>query len=68
MTTPRIAPVSPDKASLLTRLVYRYAKRRFGQVPEPFAVYAHHRGLLIAGAASYLKKCRSILHLNSHDL
>jgi AhpD family alkylhydroperoxidase len=50
MTTTRIAPVTPDKASLLTRFMYRYAKRRFGQVPEPFAIYAHHRGLLTASA------------------
>jgi AhpD family alkylhydroperoxidase len=26
------------------------AKRRYGQVPEPFAVSAHHRKLMIAGA------------------
>ncbi len=50
MTATRIAPVTPDKAPLLTRLMYRYAKRRFGEVPEPFTVSAHHRGLLIAGA------------------
>ncbi|MET0898737.1 MAG: carboxymuconolactone decarboxylase family protein [Mycobacterium sp.] len=49
MTTPRIQPVAPQNAPLLTRMLYRYAKRRFGQVPEPFAVYAHHRGLLLAG-------------------
>ncbi|MGB3483169.1 MAG: carboxymuconolactone decarboxylase family protein [Mycobacterium sp.] len=49
MTTTRIPPLAPEKAPLLTRLLYRYAKRRFGEVPEPFAVYAHHRGLLIAG-------------------
>ena len=49
MTTSRIAPVTPDAAPLLTRLLYRYAKRRFGAVPEPFAVYAHHRKLLLAG-------------------
>jgi AhpD family alkylhydroperoxidase len=49
MTTPRIKPVAPQNAPLLTRMLYRYAKRRFGQVPEPFAVYANHRGLLIAG-------------------
>jgi AhpD family alkylhydroperoxidase len=30
--------------------VYRYAKRRFGEVPEPFAISAHHRGLLLASA------------------
>ncbi len=30
--------------------MYRYAKRRFGEVPEPFTVVAHHRRLLIANA------------------
>jgi AhpD family alkylhydroperoxidase len=29
--------------------MYRIAKRRYGQVPEPFAVAAHHRRLMIAG-------------------
>lgn len=48
MTT-RIAPLSPKKASLTTRLMWRFAKRRFGEVPEPFAVYAHHPGLMVAG-------------------
>lgn len=31
--------------------MYRYAKRRFGEVPEPFAVAAHHPRLLLANAA-----------------
>jgi AhpD family alkylhydroperoxidase len=30
--------------------MYRYAKRRYGEVPEPFTVSAHHRGLLLAEA------------------
>ncbi len=30
--------------------MYWVAKRRYGQVPEPFAVAAHHRGLMVAGA------------------
>ena len=51
MTTSRIAPLPPDRASLLTRLMYRYAKHRFGEVPEPFAVAAHHPRLLMANAA-----------------
>jgi alkylhydroperoxidase family enzyme len=50
MTTTRIPTLPPDKAPLLTRLMYRYAKRRFGEVPVPFAVYAQNRGLLLAGA------------------
>ncbi|WP_422749199.1 carboxymuconolactone decarboxylase family protein [Mycobacterium sp. WMMD1722] len=50
MTTPRVEPLPPRRASLFTRLMWRYATRRFGVVPEPFAVYAHHRGLMTAAA------------------
>ena len=46
----RIEPLPPKRAGLLTRTMYRVAKRRYGQVPEPFAVAAHHRRLMIAGA------------------
>ncbi len=46
----RIEPLPPKRAGLLTRTMYRVAKRRYGQVPEPFAVYAHHPGLFLAGA------------------
>jgi AhpD family alkylhydroperoxidase len=47
---PRIEPLSPDKAPLMARLMYRYAKRRFGEVPVPFAVGANHMPLLVANA------------------
>ena len=46
----RIEPLPPKRAGLLIRVMYRVAKRRYGQVPEPFAVAAHHRKLMIAGA------------------
>ncbi|BBY17346.1 carboxymuconolactone decarboxylase family protein [Mycolicibacterium litorale] len=46
--TSRIEPVAPQRASLLTKLFYRVAKRRFGEVPEPFAVAAHHPRLMVA--------------------
>ena len=46
----RLEPVTPDKAPRLTRLMYRWAKRRFGEVPEPFVVYAHHTRLMVANA------------------
>lgn len=49
MTT-RIAPLAPADAGILTRLMYRFAKRRFGEVPEPFTVAAHHPRLLAANA------------------
>jgi len=48
MTVTRVPPLSPAKAPLLTRLMYRYAKRRFGEVPEPFTVAAHHPRLMMA--------------------
>jgi AhpD family alkylhydroperoxidase len=48
MTTSRIEPVPPQRASLLTKLFYRVVKRRFGEVPEPFAVAAHHPRLMVA--------------------
>jgi AhpD family alkylhydroperoxidase len=46
----RIAPLPPQRANPLTRVMYRVAKRRFGEVPEPFAVAAHHPRLLVANA------------------
>jgi AhpD family alkylhydroperoxidase len=47
---PRIDPLPPDRAPWLVRLFYRIAKRRFGEVPEPFAVIARHPRLLVASA------------------
>ncbi|MCA2346237.1 carboxymuconolactone decarboxylase family protein, partial [Mycobacterium intracellulare] len=46
----RIEPLPPNRAGLLIRAMYRIAKRRYGQVPEPFAVAAHHRKLMTASA------------------
>jgi len=46
----RIEPLSPKRAGLLTRAMYRIAKRRYGQVPEPFTIAAHHSRLLVASA------------------
>ena len=45
---PRLAPV--DRPGLLTRIAYRTARRRFGQVPEPLTVWAHHRGVMLGVA------------------
>jgi AhpD family alkylhydroperoxidase len=44
----RIDPVTPKQASLLAKVFYRVAKRRFGEVPAPFAVAAHHPRLMLA--------------------
>jgi AhpD family alkylhydroperoxidase len=46
----RIEPLPPQRANWLIRAMYRYTKRRFGEVPEPFAVVAYHPRLLITYA------------------
>ena len=46
----RIEPLPPKRANPLIRAMYRYAKRRFGEVPAPLAVAAHHPRLLVANA------------------
>lgn len=38
----RIPPVAPSDAGILVRLAYRAAAKMVGEVPEPFAVFAHH--------------------------
>jgi AhpD family alkylhydroperoxidase len=49
MALTRIPAVADRDAGWAGRLVYRYARRRFGDVPEPFAVARHHRGIFWAG-------------------
>ncbi|HLU55854.1 MAG TPA: carboxymuconolactone decarboxylase family protein [Pseudonocardia sp.] len=52
---PRIPAVPEYEAGFFARLVLRYARRRFGAVPEPFAVALHNRRVfwasLVADAA-----------------
>ncbi len=50
ITMTRVPAVTPDQAGPLVKLSYWYAKRRFGEVPEPFAVTANHRKLFLASA------------------
>lgn len=50
----RIEPVPPKRASLPTRLIYRYTKKRFGEVPEPLTVMAHHPQLMRASSVHEL--------------
>jgi alkylhydroperoxidase family enzyme len=70
MTATRIPPLSPKQASLTTRLMWRYAKRRFGEVPEPFAIYAHHPKLMMAGAMheGMLERGSKVLPANVREL
>jgi AhpD family alkylhydroperoxidase len=66
----RIPAVSPANAGWLTTLSYRYATRRFGQVPEPFAVTAHHGRMLFANAVheALLEKASTVLPAAVRDL
>jgi AhpD family alkylhydroperoxidase len=52
MALTRIPAVPPEEAGWAGRLVYRYARRRFGEVPEPFAVDRHHKGIFWAALVS----------------
>ena len=51
---PRIPAKKTSEAGLFLKLAYRFAGRRFGAVPEPMAVTAHHPGLLRANAVHEL--------------
>ncbi|MGW4524711.1 carboxymuconolactone decarboxylase family protein [Amycolatopsis sp. NPDC004378] len=43
---PRIPAKKTSEAGLVLKLMYRFAGRRYGAVPEPMAVAAHHPALL----------------------
>lgn len=50
--------------------MYRMTKRRFGQVPEPFTVIAHHRKLMVAAAVheQMLGSASRVLPANVREL
>jgi AhpD family alkylhydroperoxidase len=66
----RIEPLPPNKTSLIVRAMYRYARRRFGEVPEPIAVTAHHPRLLVANAVheTMLQSASRALPANVREL
>ena len=47
----RIEGVPREKADRLTRITYRLAERGYRRVPEPLAVTAHHRRLMLGYGA-----------------
>jgi AhpD family alkylhydroperoxidase len=66
----RIPAVPEDQAGVFGRLAYRYARRRFGAVPEPFAVMRHHPRLFWAGAVaeSAAEKAATVLPRRLREL
>ncbi|WP_207842928.1 carboxymuconolactone decarboxylase family protein [Williamsia soli] len=66
----RIPAVTPGQAGFMVRGTYRYAARRFGSVPEPMAVYAHHPGLLMAFGVSEtaVEKASTALPANIREI
>lgn len=57
----RIPGVPTRSAGLLGRIAYRYARRRFGAVPEPLTVLMHHPALTAASAVggAYGRACHA---------
>jgi AhpD family alkylhydroperoxidase len=67
---PRIPGVPTKEAGPLLRVVYWYAKRRLGAVPEPFTVLARHRKLFMASARHEMatEKASTVLPANVREL
>ncbi|TVT58166.1 carboxymuconolactone decarboxylase family protein [Amycolatopsis rhizosphaerae] len=63
---PRIPAVSAREAGLQAKLLYRVARRRFGAVPEPFAVLANHPALLRTSAIHELLAEKAVRALPKH--
>jgi AhpD family alkylhydroperoxidase len=66
----RIDALPPEQANWPVRAMYRYARRRFGEVPEPLAVAARHPRLLVANAVHemLLESASRILPANVIEL
>lgn len=67
---PRIDPVTSEDAGPMTKAMYRYAAKRYGATPEPFAVSAQHKGLMIAGGVHEMlvEKVSKALPQNVRDI
>jgi AhpD family alkylhydroperoxidase len=66
----RIPAVTEADAGPVGRLAYRYARHRFGAMPEPFAVTRHHRRLFWATAVaeSAYEKATTVLPARVREL
>ncbi|MGH3761792.1 carboxymuconolactone decarboxylase family protein [Actinophytocola sp.] len=67
---PRIPGVPTKEAGPLLRVVYWFAKRRLGAVPEPLTVIARHRKLFMASARHELaaERASKVLPRNVREL
>ncbi|HEY0452722.1 carboxymuconolactone decarboxylase family protein [Actinophytocola sp.] len=67
---PRIPGVPTKEAGPLVRVLYWFAKRRLGAVPEPFSVLARHRKLMLAAARHELaaEKASKVLPANVREI
>lgn len=66
----RIPAVSPDEAGPLVKLSYWFARRRLGEVPEPFAVSANHPAVYLASGvhAMLAQRAAKVLPKNVREL
>ena len=66
----RISALPAQDAGLLTRIAYRYARRRYGAVPEPLAVAAHHPALMRASATHEMlaQRASKVLPVNVREI
>ncbi|NUT90995.1 MAG: carboxymuconolactone decarboxylase family protein [Saccharothrix sp.] len=67
---PRIPAVTTKQAGPLLKAVYWFSKRKFGAVPEPVAVSAHHTKLMMASARHEMavEKATKVLPLELREL
>lgn len=66
----RVPAVAAGQAGLFGRLAYAYARRRFGAVPEPFAVTRWHRRLFWATSVAEVatERAHRVLPASLRDL
>lgn len=60
---PRIPVKRAADGGPVLKLFYRIAGKRYGAVPEPMAVVAHHRGLLRTSIVHELMAEKASKHL-----
>lgn len=67
---PRVPGIPTKEAGPLVRVIYWFAKRRLGAVPEPFSVLARHRKLMMASARHELaaEKASKVLPGNVREI